>query len=173
MAELSLQIIMTAFVWVNNLDWTEFRYWFEIPADIESYMRILKEKIKLPIAEIKSEIWEDMLCAMSDSYEPTDNGLFKAVGMSADKIDSATVKIHMESMAHSGEFRQELIAEGAEFRGWSPALHNVVEDATYTLSNDMLNMLVAMAKAYYNDSDGGGDPRYGLRRNNQTKQTDT
>lgn len=103
MTDFSLQIMMTVFVWVNNLDWTEFRYWFEIPADVESYMNMLKKKIELPIAEIKSEIWEDMFCAMSNSYEPTDNELLKAVGMSADKIDSATVEIHLESMAHSGE----------------------------------------------------------------------
>lgn len=104
MTEFSLQILMTVFVWVNNLDWTEFHYWFEIPADVESYMSILKKKIELPIAEIKSEIWEDMFCAMSDRYGPTDNEILKIIGKSADKIDSATVKIHMESMAHSGEF---------------------------------------------------------------------
>lgn len=173
MTEFSLQLIMTVLVWVNNLDCSEFRYWFEIPEDVESYMRILREKIRLPIAEIKAELWEDAFCAMSDRYGPTDNEILKIIGKSADKIDSATVEIHLESMAHSGEFIQELLAENSNFRGWSSALHDVVEDAINILSNDMLNMIVAMAKAYYNDSDGGGDPRYGLRRNNQTKQTDT
>ena len=173
MNDFTLQLIMTVLVWVNNLDYSEFRYWFEIPTDVESYMRILKEKIKLPIAEIKAELWEDMFCAMSDRYGPTDNEILKIIGKSADKIDSATVEIHLESMAHSGEFRKELIAKNSDFRGWSPTLHDVIEKEIDSLSRDMIDTIVAMAEAYYNDTDGGGDPRYGLRRNNQAKQTDS
>lgn len=173
MTEFYLQILVSVFVWVNNLDFTEFRYWFQVPADIEGYTQIIKEKIKLLIAEIKSEIWEDMFCAMSDSYEPTDNELLKAVEMSVDKIDSATVEVHMETMAHVGTLRKELLAESSDFKGWSPALHDAIEKEIGALSEDMLGMIVAMAKAYYNDSDGGGDPRYELRRNNQSNQAGT
>lgn len=173
MNDFTLQLIMTVLVWVNNLDCSEFRYWFEIPTDVESYMRILKEKIKLPIAEIKAELWEDAFCAMSDRYGQTDNEILKIIGKSANKIDSATVEIHLESMAHSGEFRKELIAENSNFRGWSPILHDIIEKEINKLRKDMLDMISAMAEAYYNDTDGGGDPRYGLRRNNQAKQTDS
>lgn len=169
MSNFTLQVFMTILVWVNHLDSTEFRYWFAIPADVKSYMRILKEKIKLPIAEIKAELWEDMFCAMSDRHGATDNEIIKIIGKSADKIDSATVEIHLESMAHSGGFRKELIAKNSYFRGWSITLHNVIEKEIDSLSKDMI---VAMAETYYNATDGGGDPRYGLRRNNQSKQTD-
>lgn len=91
MKKFTLQIIMTVLVWVNNLDCTEFRYWFEMPADVESYMSILKERIKLPVAEIKAEIWEDMFCAMSDRHISTDNEILKMIGKADKKINPATV----------------------------------------------------------------------------------
>lgn len=172
MNNFTLQIIMTVLVWVNNLDCTEFRYWFEMPADVESYMSILKERIKLPVAEIKAEIWEDMFCAMSDRHISTDNEILKMIGKADKKINSATVIICAESMTHKGRLKRELLPENVDFEGWSPALHDIVEKATAELSNEIINILIAMADAYYNDSDGGGDPRYELRRNDQTIQTD-
>lgn len=173
MNNFTLQIVITVLVWVNNLDCTIFRYWFEIPEDIANCISIIQEKLKLPIAEIKAELWEDAFCAMSDRYEPTDDEIFKIVGKSADKIDSATVEIHIESMAHVGKFRKELLAENSNFRGWSPTLHNVIENEIDDLRHDILDMLIAIAKAHYDDSDGGGDPRYELRRNNKSNRTDT
>ena len=71
MSNFTLQVFMTILVWVNNLDSTEFRYWFAIPVDVESYMRILKEKIKLPIAEIKAELWEDLRLSFATTGFPT------------------------------------------------------------------------------------------------------
>jgi len=164
---------MTVLVRVDDLDYTEFHYWFGIPEDVSGYHNALKEKVKLPIAEIKSEIWEKMFCEMSDRSEFVNSEILKILCKPADKICSATVEIHMESMAHKGIFRKELLPEDSNFRGWSPELYNIIEKASTELSKEIANMLVAIAEAYYDNSEGGGDPRYGIRRNNKSHQTGT
>ncbi len=171
MRKFLLQVIMTILVRVDDLDETELRYWFGIPEDVSAYLNALKEKVKLPIAEIKSEIWEHMFCEMSDRSEYVSSEILKIFCEPADKICSATVEVQMESMAHRGSFRKELLPEDSNFKGWSPKLHDVIEEASTELSKDIANMLVAIAEAYYNNSEGGGDPQYGIRRNNQSSQT--
>jgi hypothetical protein len=170
MSNFALQVFMTILVWVNNLDSTEFRYWFAIPVDVESYIRILKEKIKLPIAEIKAELWEDMFCAMSDRHVLTDSEILKKIGKAHEKIYSVTVEVCTESMTHKSKFRKELLPENSDFRRWSPDLQSVIEEATAELGKDVIGILIAIADAFYSDSEGGGDPCYELRRNNQSKQ---
>lgn len=73
-----LQVIMTVLVRVDDLDYTEFHYWFGIPEDVSGYHNALKEKVKLPIAEIKSEIWEKMFCEMSDRSEFVNSEILKS-----------------------------------------------------------------------------------------------
>lgn len=163
-------VLMTVFVTVNHLDYTELRYWLGIPQNLGENLDALNGQIKLPIAEIKSQIWENMLCAMADTYISVDNKSHKLFDAD-NKIYSARVEVQMECMTHKGEFYSELLPENSQFESWSPELHNIIETTAAELSDDIIAMIVGIAEAYHSNSDGGGDPRYGIQRNNKTNRT--